>query len=170
MDITQATDTVLVVLMPDAGDSMQILKAGLMEISDILVVNKADLPNSENISASIRRMLENSARKTRWQPPVLLTSASLNKGIEALYEAIWRHDHFLQKDHRREARRKLQLETELRQEIQAGIADALGKDVFLEQNMRRLVEDSWQQKTAPRLVARRIIKDWLVKKGQPGTP
>ena len=165
LDITQATDTVLVVLMPEAGDSMQILKAGLMEISDILVVNKSDLPNSENISSSIRRMLENSPRNVQWQPPVLLTSASLNKGIDALYAAIWRHYHFLQKDLGRETRRKLQLKAELLQEIQAGFAEALSKNLFLEKNINRLVEDVWEQKTAPRTVAQRILKEWLVKQG-----
>ncbi len=165
LDITQATDTVLVVLMPESGDSMQVLKAGLMEISDILVVNKADLPNSENISSSIRRMLENSPRNVEWLPPVLLTSASLNKGIEALYEEIWRHYHFLKKDLGRETRRKAQLKEELLQEIQAGFAQALGKNLLLEENINRLVEDVWEQKTAPRTAAQRIIKDWLVKQG-----
>lgn len=165
LDITRAADTVLVVLMPEAGDSMQILKAGLMEISDILIVNKSDLPNSENISSSIRRMLDNSPRKTQWQSPVLSTSAALNKGIDGLYEAIWQHFHFLQKDLRLESRRKSQLKQELLQEIQAGFAEILSKDLFLEKNIDHLVEDAWEQKTAPRAVAQRIIKEWLIKPG-----
>jgi GTPase len=170
LDITQATDTVLVVLMPEAGDSMQILKAGLMEISDILVVNKSDLPNSDNISASIRRMLENSTRKPPWQPPVLSTSATLNKGIDTLYEAIWHHYHFLQKNLRRDTRRKLQLKAELLQEIQTGFAEALSKDLILEKTINRLVEDVWQQKTAPQVAAQSILKEWMAKQGSYDPP
>ncbi len=162
LDITRAADTVLVVVMPEAGDSMQILKAGLMEISDILIVNKSDLPNSENISSSIRRMLENSPREAQWQPPVLSTSASLNKGIDGLYEEIWQHYHFLQKDLRLESRRKSQWKQELLQEIQSGFVEILSKGLFLEKNIDRLVDDAWQQRTAPQTVAYQIIKKILI--------
>ncbi len=168
LDIAQAADTVLVVLMAEAGDSMQILKAGLMEISDILVINKSDLPNSENIASAIRRMLDSSTRKTPWSPPVLLTSASLNKGFDALYDAICNHRRFLQEDGRGETRRKEQLKAELLQELQVGIAAAFSRDLFFKTEIDRLLEDIWQRKAAPRSAAQKILKEWLVSGGQNG--
>ena len=158
----------LVVLMAEAGDSMQILKAGLMEIADILVVNNSDLPNSENIASAIRRMLDSSTRKAPWSPPVLLTSASLNKGLDTLYDTIWNHHRFRQEDGRGETRRREQLKAELLQDLQAGIAAAFSHDLFFKTEIDRLLEDIWKRKAAPWSAAQMILKEWLVSGGKNG--
>src|SRR5208337_4344094 len=129
LDIAEATDTVLVVMTPESGDSIQIMKAGLMEIADIFVVNKADRPGAEDISMSIKGMLGRTLQKRDWDPLVFLTSASVNKGIEALYDGIWSHHRFLQQGSKLEDRRKSQLKQELRTRIEKEFSRIFWKDV-----------------------------------------
>lgn len=157
LDIAEATDTVLVILTPESGDSIQIMKAGLMEIADIFVVNKADRPGAEDISLSIKGMLGRSLRERDWDPPIFLTSASVGKGIDALYDGIWSHYRYLQKDARLEERRKKQLKQELRTRIESEFAQVLWKDVLAKKEIEKTVDDIWQRRADPQNAARKIV-------------
>jgi len=161
LDIAQATDTVLVVLVPESGDSVQIMKAGLMEIADVFVINKADRPGAENISLSIQGMLDRSLRKMEWKPPIFLTSASLNRGLDQLYEGIWSHYRYLHQNSRLETRRKAQLKNELRYLIEAEFSEKLWRNLN-EVDLEKLVEDIWEQKIDPQTAARKIVGEWIV--------
>jgi len=168
IDIAQATDTVLVVLMPESGDTIQIMKAGLMEIADIFVVNKADRPGAENFSQSLQGMLApGAAQGGHWPSPVYLTAASLDRGINELYEGIWRHREFLQGQSRLALRRKTQLKTELQRRIEETLSEFLWQDTALNEDLDRLVEDTWRQKSDPRAAARRLVATWLQHKALP---
>lgn len=167
LDIAQTTDTVLVVLMPESGDTIQIMKAGLMEIADIFVVNKADRPGAEHISQSIQGMLAPDAAGLTWRPPVYRTTASLNKGIDELYEGIRRHREFLKVASRLELRRKAQLKTELQHRIEEALSEFLWREFAQNEDLDRLVEDIWKQKTDPCAAARRIVSTWLQHKDMP---
>ena len=167
LDIAQATDTVLVVLMPESGDTIQIMKAGLMEIADIFVVNKSDRPGADIISQSIQGMLLPGAAEPQWSPPVCQTAASLSRGVDELYEAIWRHREFLKEESRLELRRKAQLKTELQQRIEETLSEFLWQEFALNEDLDRLVEDIWKQKTDPRASARRVVSTWLQHKDLP---
>ncbi|MEW6670322.1 MAG: methylmalonyl Co-A mutase-associated GTPase MeaB [Thermodesulfobacteriota bacterium] len=170
LDIAQATDTVLVVLMPESGDTIQIMKAGLMEIADIFVINKADRPGAETISQSIEGMLAPGAAARQWVPPVYQTAASLNRGMDELYEGIRRHREFLQDQSRLEQRRKTQLKTEMQRRIEEAFSELLWQEFSRNEDLERLVEDIWRQKTDPRAAARRLVSAWLQNKklGGPG--
>ena len=161
LDIAGATDTVLVMLTPESGDSVQIMKAGLMEIADIFVVNKADRPVAENIFDSINGMLSRGVRKQEWQPPIFLTSASLNKGMKQLYEGIWQHHQYLREGTRLADRRKYQIKDELRYRIEIEFSRTLWQDVLKESNIDNLVEEVWQNKIDPQTAAQKIVKNWL---------
>ncbi|WP_051276664.1 methylmalonyl Co-A mutase-associated GTPase MeaB [Desulfovirgula thermocuniculi] len=91
LDIMYHADTTLVVLTPHAGDHVQVIKAGIMEIADIFVINKADLGGVVQMATSIESMLDLSPRLNGWRPPVLSTVAHEHRGIRELWEAIKRH-------------------------------------------------------------------------------
>jgi len=91
LDIVRVADTVVVVLVPEAGDSVQTMKAGLMEIADIFVVNKADREGAELISAEIKQIVSINSREGAWEIPVLLTSAIRSEGIEAVLKSVEEH-------------------------------------------------------------------------------
>jgi LAO/AO transport system kinase len=97
-DIMHVAHTILVVTMPGAGDDIQALKAGVMEIGDIYVVNKADKPEAAKTLEYVKFALETGevgARRYGWNPPVIKTSAALGQGIDELADAIDRHYRFL---------------------------------------------------------------------------
>jgi LAO/AO transport system kinase len=84
-------DTVVLVLIPESGDQIQAMKAGLMEAADIFVVNKCDLPGAGRISSEVRAVLARVHRDDRWQRRVVETSAERASGFEALSAAIMEH-------------------------------------------------------------------------------
>jgi LAO/AO transport system kinase len=88
IDIVRLADCVLVVLVPGMGDDIQNMKAGLMEIGDIFVLNKADREGADRLEQQLMAMLSLVMPRDGWHPPVLRTVASESKGIEALAETI----------------------------------------------------------------------------------
>lgn len=107
IDIMEKTDTVIVVLSPESGDSIQTMKAGLLEIADIFVVNKADNPGADNFIRDIQAMIE-LREPSWWDIPVVATQAVNDVGTEELYGQIQLHYQTLRKEGRLLQRRKMQ--------------------------------------------------------------
>ncbi len=95
MDVAAAADTVVVVLSPESGDSIQAMKAGLMEVADVLVVNKADRPGADQMVRTLQADLA-MRPPAPWQPPVLTAIASRGVGLAEIAAAAARHHQFLQ--------------------------------------------------------------------------
>mgnify|MGYP002640243588 FL=1 len=96
LDVAKAADTTLVVLVPESGDDIQAMKAGLMEIADLFVINKADRQGANQAFAQIQSMLEmRHPEKGLWPPQVIKTSALKDEGITALTDALEQHREFL---------------------------------------------------------------------------
>jgi len=94
VEVASAADTVVVVVNPGWGDSVQAAKAGLLEIGDVLVVNKADRAGADEATAELLRMLEIGPPRA-WRPPVLRTVASTGEGVGAVWDAIADHRRYL---------------------------------------------------------------------------
>ena len=95
IDIMNISDTVIVTTVPEAGDEIQILKRGLIEIADIFVVNKIDRPGSNHIATALEEEITSRVTNTGWTPPVILSQANKNIGIDLLKETIEKHKDFL---------------------------------------------------------------------------
>ncbi len=106
LGVMGVADTVAVVLMPEAGDVIQTLKAGLMEIADVFVVNKADREGADRMVAAVRSMLEMAADHGSWVPPVVSTQAHRNEGIDHLLGRLMDHRESLAGTSRLEDRRR----------------------------------------------------------------
>ncbi|MBI5837051.1 MAG: methylmalonyl Co-A mutase-associated GTPase MeaB [Candidatus Eisenbacteria bacterium] len=91
LDVASAADTTVVVVVPESGDSIQALKAGLMEIADIFVINKADREGADRLAGDIESALGLKSWAGRWRPQVLQTVAVSGEGVDALREALDRH-------------------------------------------------------------------------------
>jgi LAO/AO transport system kinase len=107
IDIMEKTDTVLVILCPESGDAIQTMKAGLFEIADIFVVNKADNPGADNFVRDIQAMLQ-LREPSWWNIPVVATQAVNDVGTERLGKQIQLHYQALCKEGRLSQRRQLQ--------------------------------------------------------------
>ena len=95
IDIMNISDTVIVTTVPEAGDEIQMLKRGLIEIADIFIVNKSDRPGSNHIAKALEEEIKSQVTNSPWIPPVILSQANKNIGIDSIREAIQRHEEFL---------------------------------------------------------------------------
>ncbi len=118
IEIMQLADTVVVVLNPGTGDGIQAIKAGIMEIADIFVVNKADLPGADRMKNDIENMLSMSGLPPNRRPPIVLTSTIDNRGMEDLKKEIALHQEFLMESGLIKDRRKVQLKRKTLRNLQ----------------------------------------------------
>ena len=127
LEAMNMADTVVVTLVPEAGDAVQVLKAGLMEIADIFVVNKADRQGADRLAAIIKAEPRPATLEGRWMPPVLRTQAHRGVGIEQLYEAVLEHGRVSEEtsdlERRRSERRKHEFTRALRDSIEAKVSE-----------------------------------------------
>ncbi|MBL8693360.1 MAG: methylmalonyl Co-A mutase-associated GTPase MeaB [Planctomycetes bacterium] len=153
-DIVSASDTVLVVLYPGGGDGVQAMKAGLMEIADVFVANKADQPGVDRLVDDIQQMLELRGARHGWVPPVVQVVASERRGIDELGAAIDRHRQFQEEKgllaERRHGRRVEQVRRDLEEELRGLILEELGFGIWIDGEIRRQV--------APATVAREALR------------
>jgi LAO/AO transport system kinase len=105
VDIVRLADVTIVVLVPGMGDDVQTIKAGIMEIADVFVINKSDRDGAERVEREIRAMQTLAMRKDNWTPPIVKTVASTGTGITELLEAIEKYCDYLQQDDRARTRR-----------------------------------------------------------------
>ena len=128
LDIMGVADTVVVTMVPEAGDAVQAMKAGLMEIADIYVVNKADRDGAIQLATAIRGMLSlNPPGESDWQPPILFTQAHMSEGIEELYEAFGDHQKIQQDEDILEDRRRQRRRQEFTQAVTETLTATLSK-------------------------------------------
>jgi LAO/AO transport system kinase len=113
VEVAGAADTTVVVVNPRWGDGVQANKAGLLEIADVLVVNKADREGTADTVRDLDQMLD-LARERDWRPPIVETVATDGRGVEDLWQAILDHRAHLETDGRLERRRDARLREELR--------------------------------------------------------
>lgn len=95
LDIMNVADTTMVVMTPGAGDSIQTIKAGIMEIADIFAVNKSDLQGADRVVSEINQMLDLSKEISEWRPPVVKVSTLDDRGMAELMEVLEKHRAYL---------------------------------------------------------------------------
>lgn len=140
-------DTLALVLLPGSGDVVQAMKAGIMEMADLFVVNKADLPGAQKMATDIQRISALSRRAAQaWCPPVLLVSSSQPETVASLSAAIDRHQAWLAETDGRAALRQARARYRLRRLIERRAADAVtaldaqALEAPIEQQVRRVLE------------------------------
>ena len=161
LEITGAVDTVVVVLVPESGDGIQAMKAGLMEIADIFVVNKADRPGADHVLNDLQAALHLRAGKTdatRWAIPVLKTVAQTGEGVPELLDAVDRHRQHLEESGELEVRRRGRAAVRVREVTERALRGILwgseATGTLLEAGL-----DEIQQRTAtPYSVSASILK------------
>ncbi len=160
VDIARVADTSIVVLSPASGDEMQMIKAGIMEIADIFVVNKADKDGAYNIATAIEFMLGmKNYLPTEWKPSILLTEAIWNKGTEELTDEILRHREFLISSGELEKRKKERAKLELIEAIESSVKNYVYQEID-KGGLEKLADDIAQRKTNPYSAAEKVINEF----------
>ncbi len=173
IDIMEAADTTIVVLVPEAGDSIQTMKAGLMEIADIFALNKADRPGADYLVAELEGMLHQSPKQSWWQVPVIATQAVNNIGVAELYEQIECHRRALEQSGMLVLKRSKQRRTDLLRTIEHRIMAQVVKQIEQDGQLAGYLEKVEKGEMDPYSAAKEIltnqtlIESWLrrVKRG-----
>ncbi|HEX7184472.1 MAG TPA: methylmalonyl Co-A mutase-associated GTPase MeaB [Thermoanaerobaculia bacterium] len=160
VDVVRTVDTVVVVTVPGMGDDIQAIKAGILEIADVFVINKADREGVERTSRDLEMML-GLGEHGEWIPPILKTVASREEGIDRVLGEIERHREYLiasgELERRRHSHLRLRVETILKERVVAAADRILG--------LEREIERGFEQRTDPYEVADRLFTGVL--RGKP---
>ena len=113
LEVMQCADTTVVVTTPVTGDSVQMIKAGILEIADIFVVNKADVPGAAKVARELRDLVRQTKSGAAWQTPVIQTTATTGEGVDELVDAIERHRATIAASGELEERRRARLQAEV---------------------------------------------------------
>ncbi len=141
LDIVKNVDTVVVILAPGLGDSIQAMKAGLLEIADIFVINKSDQPGASELAADINSILAPVNGKNRWEIPVIMTQAKLNVNVHELQRQIAAHYRTLQDREILGVRRERQRREYFLQILGDKIKGALESTVREDEEISRCLDD-----------------------------
>ena len=157
VEVTRIVDTVLLVLMPGAGDSVQALKAGIMEIPDVIAINKMDHPAAKTMLSEVRSVLALD-RESSWKVPILLTDAVRGEGVVELWDALARHRAQLETDGALEERRRANLAAEVFAVASARAKAHLERAVADDPELRRLLDEVQRRELDPLSAVREIME------------
>jgi len=157
VDIIRTADVSIVTLVPGTGDDVQALKAGIMEIADIFIVNKADREGADRLASTIESNLSLQAYgEADWRPPILKTVATSGQGVPEVVEAIWRfRDHSTRTQ---AARRRTRSEYRLRELVSTRFMDHLEREVLGEGELASVVDRVAARELDPYTAANDLLK------------
>ncbi len=162
VEIIKVAQTVVVIHAPGLGDDIQAIKAGLMEIADIFVVNKADRENADKAMMDIQAMLQLNNKETVWKPPILKTTALTGEGVSELIEKLEEHRRFLEKE--KEHRKSLlRAETELVEAIKEKTVNSLLGELKKEGKFEELLQKILNKEIDPASAAEKLLRRKLKK-------
>ncbi len=157
LDIMHVADTVALVMNPGAGDVVQVFKAGIMEIADMYIVNKADLPGAARLVAEIEELLDLIQQSTKWRRPIVQTVTHENRGIEECWQQLQRHRQYLQESGEWIKRRQDHMQLEVWEIIEDAFRQFLRREMGKKEYKYEL-EQVAQRKKVPHQVARQYLQ------------
>jgi len=164
LDIVQAADTTIVVLVPESGDSVQAMKAGLMEIADFFVLNKSDRPGADQAIASLQTilMMKDHDEKS-WMPGIIKTIASENKGTDEVFQEIERHKVFMKENNLFLLKRDKQTKNRIKEIVESKIKEEIWSESG-EKSLNSTLEKVILGDLSPYHIAEEIINNFINKK------
>ena len=156
LDVAEAADTTVVVLVPESGDGIQAMKAGLMEIGDVFVINKADREGAEGLRVEVEQVLHMRSPQG-WSPPVLKTVANTGEGTDEVSEAVAAHRAWLTESGEGEARRRHRAAVYVKEIVEGALASHLWEQGSYQQHLERRMADILAGEVDPFAVAEEIL-------------
>jgi LAO/AO transport system kinase len=155
--VISIADTVVLALMPGSGDAIQALKAGIMEIPDVIAINKMDHPMAKAMLTEVRQVLS-LAPKDGWRPPIVLTEAVRGEGVDTLWHKIREHRAWLESEGELDERRRRNLSAEVFQVAATRARRHLEDAVRGSDELRRLLDEVQARKLDPLTAVREILE------------
>jgi LAO/AO transport system kinase len=158
LDIVETADTTVVLLVPEGGDTVQTMKAGIMEIADLFVVNKADREGADRMLMELRMLVHMHAGETSWDIPVLATQAHHNVGIPELFDTLLAHRRMMEETGLLAARRRAHRRQELLELLQHRLLVSLLARMEQDDTLQTLVEEVQEATVDPYTAAQQILE------------
>ena len=159
VEIIKVAQTIVVIHAPGLGDEIQAIKAGIMEIADIFVVNKADRENADKAVIDIQSNLQMNNKESPWKPPVLKTIALTGEGVSELLDEIEEHRCFLEGDLVcKKTTLRTKAEAELVEAIRERVTTSLIEELKKEGRFDQLIHEIMEKKTDPVSAAEKLVK------------
>lgn len=155
LEVAETADSTAVVLVPESGDAVQAMKAGLMEIADVFVINKADREGAERAAFAIRSALDLRAATSDWAIPVQMTIAAQGDGVAEVADQFERHLEFLRGSGGLERRRRQRLQRRIDDLVRAGLWSDFERRVAAE-SRAQVLDDVLQRRLTPRQAAEQL--------------
>ena len=158
VDVARLADATVVLVVPGMGDDIQTFKAGVMEIADLFVINKADQPGAERAEREIQVMLSVAVKPAAWQPPILKTVATTGEGISGLRETLEKFRSFTQAGSLGLDRRRDRMRGRLLDLLRQSLFEKVAKEQFDKETIDRYVGEILERRRDPHSVVEEIMK------------
>jgi LAO/AO transport system kinase len=168
VEVISIADTIVLVLMPGSGDSIQALKAGIMEIPDVIAINKMDHPAAKTMVNEVASILSLD-KESEWRPKIVLTEAARGENVDELWGRIEEHRAYLESEGRLEAQRRRNLAGEVFAVASARAKAHLEQAVADDPELRRLLEEVQARQLDPLSAVREIMSKVFKVEGGDGT-
>jgi LAO/AO transport system kinase len=157
IDIVRVADITIVILVPGMGDDVQTIKAGIMEIADIFVVNKSDHVGAERVEREIRALQSLAVRQDNWTPPLVKTVATEGQGVKELAETLASFESALRKENRLQQRRSRNWEIRLVEMLREAMLEEARRSLS-DRDLSRLAREVAEHKRDPYSIVDEIIR------------
>jgi LAO/AO transport system kinase len=162
VEIVNAAHTSIVVFVPGLGDDIQAIKAGIIEIGDLFVINKSDREGAEKVERDLRMALEMGRKRGNgWEPPLLKTEAVVGKGIPEVVSGIYRHKQALEQSKVLEQKLRERARTAFLNILQTEVMSRFIEKIEKEGQWETIIEDLVNRQTDPYSIAEKLIKEEL---------
>jgi LAO/AO transport system kinase len=160
VDIVRLADVTIVILVPGMGDDVQTIKAGIMEIADIFVINKSDREGAERMEREIRSMQSLAVRSDQWTPPIVKTVATEGKGINDLASAIGNYEKYLLKQDLLLKKKITNWRERLTEMLRESLLERLLRERVNEEDLSRLAADIAEHRRDPYSLVEEIVGEF----------
>jgi LAO/AO transport system kinase len=168
VDIVRLADITVLILVPGMGDDVQTIKAGIMEIADVFVINKSDREGADRVEREIRAMQSLAMRKDRWTPPIVRTVATEGKGMSELAAAIADYEQFLQKQDLLLSKKISNWRERLVEMLRDALLDRLLNERMDQTELARLAAEVAEHRRDPYSLVEEIVGSFGDRVGSPG--
>jgi len=160
VDIVRLADVTVVILVPGMGDDVQTIKAGIMEIADIFVINKSDREGADRVEREVRAMQTLALRHSQWTPPIIKTVASEGKGIGELVETIAGYEDYLRKNNLLLKKKISSWQERLVEMLRDALLQRLLREQMKEGEIARLAAEIAEHKRDPYTLVEEIVESF----------
>jgi LAO/AO transport system kinase len=167
VQIMRLADTVVVLLTPESGDAIQTMKAGLLEVADVFVINKADRAGAQTLASELQTMMNLAETRPWWRPPILLSQAREGQGVQEVYDAVRKHREALEQSSRLAEKRRRRRRDEFLRALEEGFQARIHRMLAEKTEVADLLREVEEGRRDPQAAALQtlsngaVLRTWL---------